>query len=144
MLVGTEAEVSNSLSGGSGTSDNQGVLALGGSQRQLVQGDSLTTVLQDGGLGTSSESQSGDSGLGELQQSVVVGDSAHNDNGLGGSTLLGQGLGDSGNGHRRSVDLGQEQRSQDDLVEGSIGTACLLVHVLLKNAHRNALAERAS
>lgn len=117
------AEVSNSLSGVSGASDNQSVLALGSSQGQLVQSDSLTTSLQDGGLGAGSELQGGNSGLGELQQSVVVGDSANNDNGLVGSTLLAQGAGNSVNRNGGLVDLRQEQRSKDHLVKGSIGTA---------------------
>lgn len=119
----TETKVSDSLTVRSGASDNQSVLTLGGSQSQLVQGDSLTTSLKDGGLGTSSESQSGNSALGELQDSVVVGDSTNNDNSLLGGTLLFEYTGDSGNRDRRLVNLGEEQRSQDDLVEGSISTA---------------------
>lgn len=121
--MGTETEVSDSLTVRSGTSDDQGVLTLGGSQSQLVQGDSLTTSLENGSLGTSSESQSGNSALGELQDSVVISDGTDDDNSLLGSTLLLEDACDSGNRDGGLVDLGKEQRSQDDLVEGSISTA---------------------
>lgn len=119
----TETKVSNSLSGVSWASDNDGVLTLWSSQSQLVQGDSLTTSLEDSSLSTGSESQSSDGSLWSVQQSNIVSDSANNDDGLLSSTLLLQHIVDSGEGHWWSVDLGQEQRSQDHLVEWSIGTA---------------------
>ena len=90
--------------------------------RDRVQSDDFTTSLQDGGLGTSSESQGSDSSLREVQQSGVSSDGTNDNDGLVSSTLLLQGTGDSGDRNWRSVDLGQEQRSQDDLVEWSIGT----------------------
>lgn len=124
----TEAEVSNGLSGVSWTSDKDGVLTLRSSQSQLVQGDSLTTSLQDSSLGTSGESQSSDSGLWSLQQSEVISNGTDNNDGLLSSTLLLQNLVDSGEGHWRSVDLGKEQRSQDDLVERRVSTTCKLVY----------------
>lgn len=123
VLVRTEAEVSNSLSGVSGASDNDGVLALRSSQGQLVQGDSLTTSLDNSSLGTSSESQSGDGNLWNLQQSEVIGDSSDNNDGLLSGTLLSNNGVDLSKRHWRSVDLGQEQRLQDDLVEWGISTA---------------------
>lgn len=103
--MGAKAKVSDSLAVRSGASDDQGVLALGGSHGQLVQGDGLTTSLQDGGLGASSESQGSNGGLGELQQSVVVGDGTDNDNGLFGGALLLQDAGNSGNRNGGLVDL---------------------------------------
>lgn len=118
----TETEVSDSLSGVSWTSDEDGVLTLWSSQGQLVQGDSLTTSLDDSGLSTGSESQSGNSGLWGLQQSNVVSDGTDNNDGLLSSTLLLQHIVDSRDGNWRSVDLGQEQRSQDDLVESRVST----------------------
>lgn len=118
----TETEVSDGLSSVSWTSDDQSVLTLWSSDSQLVQGDSLTTSLDDSSLGRGSESQSSDSGLGELQQSDVVGDGTNNNDSLISSTLLLQGVVNSGERHWWSVDLGQEQRSQDNLVEWSIGT----------------------
>lgn len=122
VLVRTEAEVTNGLSGVSWTSEENSVLTLWCSQSQLIQSDGLTTSLDDSSSSRGSESQSSNGGLRNLQQSVVVGDGTNNDKSLLGVTLLGQGLGDLGKRHWRSVDLGQEQRSQDDLVEGSIRT----------------------
>lgn len=118
----TETEVSDSLSGVSWASEDDGVLTLWSSDSQLVQGDSLTTSLDDSSLGRGGESQSGDGDLRDIQQSDVVGDGTNNNDSLVSSTLLLQGHVDSGKRHRRSVDLGQEQRSQDNLVEWSIGT----------------------
>lgn len=123
VLVRTEAEVSDSLSSVSWASDKDGVLTLRGSQSQLVQGDSLTTSLENLGLGAASESQSSDGGLWNLQQSDVVGDGTNNNNSLLGSTLLSDNGGDLGKRHRWSVDLGQEQRLQHNLVEWGVGTA---------------------
>lgn len=121
-LVRTETEVSDSLSGVSWASEEDGVLTLWSSQSQLVQSDSLTTSLDDSSLGTSSESQSGDGGLWGLQQSDVVSDGTNDNDGLLSSTLLLQGSVDSGNRHRWSVNLRQEQRLQDNLVETGVST----------------------
>lgn len=114
--------MSDGFSGVSWTSQDQGVLTLWSLDGQLVQSDGFTTSLDDLGSGTGSESQSGDSGLWELKDSGVVGDGTNDDDGLTGRTFLLQSSGDSGDGDWRSVDLGQEQRLQDDLVEWSIGT----------------------
>ncbi|KAH3660542.1 hypothetical protein OGAPHI_007128 [Ogataea philodendri] len=119
-LVWAEAEVSDSLSGASWTSDSQGVGTSWSSKSQLVEGDGLTTVLQDGLLGTAGESQSSNSGLWELEESDIVSDSSNNDNSLVSRTWLRQSLGDSGDGNWWSVDLGKEQRLEDELVEWSI------------------------
>lgn len=121
--VRTETKVLDSLSGVSGASDDDGVLALGGSHSQLVQGDGLATVLDDLGSRRTGESQGSNGGLREVQQSDVVGDSANNDHSLVSNTLLAQHTADSVERHRGSVDLGEVQSLQDDLVEGSIGTA---------------------
>ena len=120
----TEAEVSDSLSGVSWASEDNSVLTGWGSQSQLVQGDGLTTSFDDSSLGALSESQSSDADLWSLQQSEVVGDGTNNNDDLVGSVLLLQGSVDSGKRHWRSVDLGEEQRSQDDLVELGVRAAC--------------------
>lgn len=118
----TETEVSDSLSRVSWTSDEDGVLTLWSSQGQLVQGNSLTTSLDDSSLSTGSESQSGDSGLWGLQQSDVISDGTDNNDGLLSSTLLLQDIVNSRDRDWWSVNLRQEQRSQDDLVKWSVST----------------------
>lgn len=120
----THTEVSDSFSGVSWTSDDQGVLTLWSSNSQLIQSDGFTTSLQDLSLGTSSESQSSNGGLWEFKDSGVIGNGTNNNDGLLSSTFLLQGSSDSGNRNWWSVDLGQEQRLQDDLVEWSISTTC--------------------
>lgn len=118
----TETKVSDSLSGVSWTSQDQSVLTLWSFDGQLVQSDGFTTSLDDLGSGTSSESQSSNGGLWEFKDSGVVSDGTDNDNDLVSSTLLLQSSRDSRDRNRWSVDLGQEQRLQNNLVEWSIGT----------------------
>lgn len=130
----TETEVLDGFSRVSWTSDNDGVLTLWSSHGQLVQGDGFTSILDDSGTGRGGESQSGDGGLGEVQQSDVVGNGTNNNQGLVGSSLLAQHTADSVKRHWRSVDLGKEQRLQDDLVEWSISTTW--VSILLNDAQR--------
>lgn len=121
-LVRTSTEVSDSFSGLSWTSNDQSVLTLWSSNSQLVQSDTFTTSLQDSSSGTSSESQSSNGSLWEFENSGVVSDGTDNDNSLVSSTLLAQSSANSGDRDRRSVDLGQEQRLQDNSVEWSIST----------------------
>lgn len=122
-LVRTHAEVSDSLSRVSRTSQDQSVLTLGGSSSKLIQSDGLTTSLQDLSLSTGSESESGNSSLGELKDSVVVSDSANNNNGLVSSTLLAKSSRNSRNRHRGSVNLGEEKLLENDLVERRVGSS---------------------
>lgn len=122
MLVRTEAEVSDGLSRLSGASENDGVLTLWSTTSKLVQGDGLTTGLEDTGLSRLGESQSGNGSLWNLGDTVVVSDSANNNNGLVGGTLVLDGSSDTGDRDWRTVDFGQEEGSENHLVEASIGT----------------------
>ena len=122
MAVGTEAEVLDGLTGVLGTTEDQGVAASGGTESKLVQGDGLAAGSGDAGTGGGGESQSGDSDLGELEESVVVGDGADNDDGSL-LTLLVDVAHDAGEGDGRAVDLGHEKTAKDDLVEGSVSSA---------------------
>lgn len=121
--MGTETEVSDGFSVRSGASDNHGVLTLGGSEGQLVQSDGFTTSLDDSSLGTCGESEGGNGSLGGFQQSVVVGNGTNNNDGLLRSTLLLENGVDSRERHGGSVDLRQEQSSEDHLVEGSVSSS---------------------
>lgn len=122
----TETKVTDSLSGVSGASENSGVLTGRSSQCELVQGDGLTTSLENSSLSTGSESQSSNSDLGGVQQSNVIGNGTNNDDGLTLSTLL-DGSVDLGNRHWGLVDLGEEQRLENGLVELGVGTVWRLV-----------------
>ena len=125
VLVRTHTEVSNGLSRVPWTSQDQGVLTLWSPDSQLVKGNALTTSLDDSGSCTSSESQSSNSGLWKLEDSGVIGDGTNDDDGLVGSTLTSESPGDPGNRHWWSVDLGQVQGSQNNLVEWCISTTCI-------------------
>jgi len=120
--VWTHAKVSVGLSSLLWTSDENGISTGWVSGSQLVESDCLTTVLLDGVSGTGSESQSGDGSLRERVQSQVIGDSTDNDDSLLCGTGLLKSSGNLGNRNWLSVGLGQEQKSQDDLVEWCIST----------------------
>jgi len=122
MLVGSEAEVLNSLSGVLWSSEKQGVASGRSSKSQLIQSQSLSSSRDDAGTSRSGEAKSGNAELGDGQETVVIGDSANNDNGLV-VGLLGGVRNDSGDGDRGSVDAGHEKATENGLVEGGVGSA---------------------
>lgn len=119
----SKAKVSDGLSGVTGTSKHKGILTSRSSASKLVNGEALTTGLDDTGTSSGSESQSGDSGLGDGKDTVVVGDGSNDNNSLVGVALELKSLGDARKRHRGSVDLGQEKLLQNRLVELGVGTA---------------------
>jgi hypothetical protein len=80
--VGTKAEVLDGLTGVLGSTEEEGVGSSGEAGSDLVNGEGLTTGLQDAGTGRRSEAESRDGELGELEETVVVSDGADNDDGL--------------------------------------------------------------
>jgi hypothetical protein len=122
VLVRTEAKVLDGLTAVLGSTEDQGVASGRSTESELIQGDSLTTGGGNSGTSGSSESKSGNGGLGERQKSVVVGDGADNDDGALLTLLVDVGN-NSGQGNGRAVDLGHEESSKDNLVEGGIGSA---------------------
>jgi hypothetical protein len=119
--VGAHAEVLDGLTGVLGATEQQGVAASGGTQSELVEGQGLTTSGDNAGTGGGGEAQSSDAQLGDLEETVVVGDGTNNDNGLALGTLgLADNAGDRDGG---AVDARHEQAAQDDLVERRVGTA---------------------
>lgn len=71
--TGGGAEVSQGFSA-LGASDQDGVLSLGGSQGQLVEGEALTTGGQDALSSGFGEAQGADLHLGEFEDTFVVQD----------------------------------------------------------------------
>lgn len=122
MAVGAKAEVPDGLTGVLGAAEDQGVAASGGTESKLVQSDGLTTGGEDAGAGSSGEAESRNRDLGDGQETVVVGDSADNDDGP--LLVLGNVGGNAGQRHRGTVDLGHKEAAEDDLVEGSVSAAC--------------------
>ena len=129
--VGTEAEVLDSLTGVLGATEEDGVGTGGETGGNLVDGESLTASLLNAGAGRGGEAQGSDGELGELKEAVVVGDGADNDNGLALVVLriglVGGSSDDLGEGDGRAVDLGHHKTAEDNLVEGSVGAACIAV-----------------
>lgn len=121
VLVGTEAEVLDSLTGVLGATQQQGVGAGGPLEGELIEGLGRATSSQDASAGGGGEAQGSDVHLGDLEQAGVIGDGADDDNGLL-LVMLEVGV-DAREGDGRAVHAGHEQTAQDDLVEGSIGTA---------------------
>jgi len=125
--VGTEAEVLDRLTGVLGSTEEDGVGTGGETGGNLVDGESLTTSLLDAGAGRGGEAHGSDGELGELEEAVVIGDGADNDNGLALVVLrvglVGGGSDDLGEGDRGAVDLGHHKTAEDNLVEGRIGAA---------------------
>jgi len=122
MLVGSEAEVLNSLSGVLGSSEKECVASSRSSKGQLIQSQSLTSGSNNAGTGSGSESESGYTELGDGQETVVIGNGANDDNGLV-VGLLGGVRDDSRDGNGRSVDARHKKTAQDDLIEGRVGPA---------------------
>ena len=123
MLVGTEAEVLDSLSGVLGATEEQGVASGRGTESKLVQGQDLTTSGHDAGTGSSGEAESSNAELGDGQETVVISDGANNHNGLV-VGLLGSVGDNSRDGDGRPVDAGHKEAAENDLVEGRLGSAC--------------------
>lgn len=117
MLVGSKAEVLNSLSGVLGSSEEEGVASGRSSQGQLIQSQCLSTCSEDTRTSRRSESKGGNTELGNSQEAVVIGDCTNNDNGLV-VGLLGGVRNNSGDRDWRSVDTGHEESAENDLVEG--------------------------
>jgi hypothetical protein len=125
--VGTKAEVLDGLTGVLGSTEEDGVGTSGETGGNLVDGENLTASLLDASAGRGGEAHGSDGELGELEEAVVVSDGADNDDGLALVVLrvglVGGGSDDLGEGDGRAVDLGHHKTAEDNLVEGSVGTA---------------------
>jgi hypothetical protein len=82
VLVWSEAEVLDSFSGVLGASEKQGVASSRSPESQLVQSQDLSSSSFNAGTSSSRESESGNTELGNLQEAVVISDSANNHDSL--------------------------------------------------------------
>lgn len=109
MLVGAHAEVLDGLPSAALAPEQDGVRTSGRTERELVEGQGLTTSLEDALFGREGEAEGGNGQLGDLEQTNIIGDSADNDNGLGlavgGVRSL---LENAREGDGRAVGLGEE------------------------------------
>jgi hypothetical protein len=122
VLVGSEAEVLDGLTGVLGAAEQQGVGTGGLLKSELVKGLGLAAGSLNTSAGGGGEAESSDIGLGDLEEAVVIGDGADNNDGLLLVAVLEVG-GNAGEGDGRAVDAAHEQAAEHDLVEGRVGAA---------------------
>jgi hypothetical protein len=114
--------VLDGLTGTLGSAKEEGVSTSGLLESELVKGEGLAASSEDACAGGGSEAQGSDVQLGNVEEAVVVGDSANNDDGFLLATVLGVGN-DAGQRHRRPVDAAHKETAEHDLIEGRVGTA---------------------
>jgi len=134
---GSVAEVSLCLTGIAGTTQQDGVGALGCLQGKLIKGQALTTSLGDAGTGGLGESKSTDGHLGNINKANIVGDTTDNDSGL--AILALHVSGDTGNGKRSPVHSGRTESLNNGSGELRLGTARQEHEELLEQLHVNVL-----
>jgi len=122
VLVGAEAEVLDGLAGVLGAAEEQGVGARGLLESELVEGQGLAAGSLDASAGSGGEAQGGDVDLGDLEEAVVIGDGADNNDRLLLVAVLEVG-GNAREGDGRAVDAAHEEAAEHDLVERRVGTA---------------------
>lgn len=122
MLVRAETEVLHGLTGILGPAEKQGVGTGGLLERELVKGQGLASGSENACASRSSEAESSDGNLGDLEEAVVVRDGTNDDDSLLLVAVLDVRR-DAGEGHGRAVDAAHEQPAKDDLVEGGVGAA---------------------
>ena len=118
--MGTHTEVLDGLTGVLSTTEDDSVSTSGGTESELIEGENLTTSLQNASLSGLGEAKSSDRELGDFQKTRVVSDGTDNNNGL---TLLLLGVADdAGDRDRGTVDAGHKETLKNDLVEVGIST----------------------
>jgi hypothetical protein len=120
--VGTEAKVLDSLTGVLGATEEEGVGTGGLLKSELVEGEGLAAGGLESGAGSGGETEGRNVDLGNLEEAVVVGDSADNNNGLLLVAVLDVGR-NAREGDGMAVDAAHEQAAEDDLVKGRIRAA---------------------
>jgi hypothetical protein len=98
-------------------------LTFGGLHNELVEGEALATSGGDASTGSLGESESGNSQLGDSEDSLVIGDSGNDNDGLTLIRLLLVMLDELRERKRRSVHSGSNKSSQDRLVEVRAGSS---------------------
>jgi len=117
VLVGSETEMLNSLSGILWSSEEKSVASCRSTESQLIESQDLTSSSKNACAGSSCESQSCNAKLGDGQKTIVICDSANDDDSLVVGLLRGV-ADDSGDGDGGSVDTGHKESAEDNLVEG--------------------------
>jgi hypothetical protein len=121
VTVRAKAKVFDGFAGVLGSTEQKGVGSGGSAKSKLVEGEDLTSGLLNASTGGSSEAERSNGQLGDGQQTVVIGDSSNNNDGLSllGLAHVGE---DTRQGDRWAVNPGHEKSAKDNLVEVGVGT----------------------
>lgn len=122
VLVGAEAEVLDGLARVLGAAEEERVGARGLLESELVEGQGLAAGSLDARAGSGGEAQGGDVDLGDVEEAVVIGDGADNNDRLLLVAVLEVG-GNAREGDGGAVDAAHKQAAEHDLVESRVGTA---------------------
>jgi len=122
-LSGRLAEVTVGRTGSAAALHQDGVLSLGGLEGQLVEGENLTTGLEDAFASARGHVHGAERQLGDLVQTKIVGDRANDHGGLAIAAWLLHHARDASDGHGWSVHAAHIKTFQDDLVELGVGSA---------------------
>jgi hypothetical protein len=117
---GTEVLLGLSIAVGS---EEMNLLAFGSLHNELVEGEALAASGGDASTGSLSESESGNSQLGDSEDSLIIGDGGNDNGGLTLIRLLLVMLDKLGKRKRRSVHSGGNKSSEDGLVEARTGSS---------------------
>lgn len=128
VLVWAHSKVLNGLSGVLWSSEQKSVASSRSSQRQLIQSQDFTSSSNDAGACGGGEPESSNADLRNSEKTVIIGNGANDDDGLV-VRLLRCVRYNSGERNWRAVHTGHEQSSENDLVEGSISSACKVISV---------------
>lgn len=99
------------------------VLTFGSLHNELVEGEALAASGGNASTGSLSESESGNSQLGDSEDSLIIGDGGNDNGGLTLIRLLLVMLDKLGKRKRRSVHSGGNKSSEDGLVEARTGSS---------------------
>ena len=109
------------LAGSALTTDQEGILALGGTQSQLIESEHLTTSLHDASTSSLGDLEGGQGHLGNNLETLIVSDGSNNNhNGSGLAGVVSSLLGNSREGNGGTVGLAEAETLEDDLVEGGV------------------------
>lgn len=123
MLVGTEAEVLDGLTGVLGSTEEEGVGTGGLLESELIESQGLAASGEDASAGSGGETEGRNGDGGDLEETVVIGDGTDNNDGLLLVAVLDV-VDNARDRHGRTVDAAHEQPAEDNLVESRVGTAC--------------------
>lgn len=133
VLVGTHAEMLDGLTRVLGSAEEEGVGTGGLLESELIESQGLAASGEDARAGSGGEAEGSNGELGNLEETVVIGDGGDDDDGLLLAAVLDV-VDDARDRHGRTVDAAHKQPAEDNLVEGRVGTACVRPNKLVSSS----------